>query len=488
MLLPILRASALRDLESRHAADHPPLMERAGKAAADLIETLQRRLTGAPLIFAGPGNNGGDAFVAARLLRQRGLNPCVVSRADPAHMPADARGAWESWRAAGGREQTDAPHGSYGVVVDGLFGIGLTRSPAGFYAEWIAAINAYAGPVLALDCPSGLDADRGSCFDVVVRATHTLTFIALKPGLLTLDGPDHCGSITLADLELGASVQAVARGQVVDPLCFADLLRPRRRNTHKGSFGAVAVIGGAPGLVGAPLLAARAALKLGSGRVYTGMLDPLPLDPGQPELMLRKPAEAMTVASVIAVGPGMGDSVAAVELLRLAIDSEKPLVVDADAINLLGVHPALARLLARRNGPTVLTPHPLEAARLLGTSVKSVQSDRIATALELATKYNAHVALKGCGTVIASADGLWGMNTSGNPGLASAGSGDILTGLVAALLAQGWPAAAALACAVHLHGAAAERLATACGGPVGLTASELPDAARAVFNSWIADA
>ncbi|MCK9285737.1 MAG: NAD(P)H-hydrate dehydratase [Rhodocyclaceae bacterium] len=488
MSQPILRADQLRDLERRHASDHSPLMERAGKAAAELIARLQHGLAAAPLIFAGPGNNGGDGFVAARLLHQRGLRPLVVSRADPGSMPADALRAWNDWRAAGGREHREVPPGRYGVVVDALFGIGLTRPLDGIYGEWVSAINAYGGPILALDCPSGLDANSGRRYGAAVRASHTLTFIALKPGLLTLDGPDHCGALSVADLQLGDEVKTVARGHIIGQRDFADRLHPRRRNSHKGSYGSVAVIGGASGLAGAALLSGRAALKLGAGRVYLGMLERLAIDPGQPELMLRGIDDAIATADVLAVGPGLGDSAAAAEYLRQAIAADKPLLIDADGINLLAMHPSFVRQVARRTAATVLTPHPLEAARLLGRNVDSVQADRVASTLELAARYHADVALKGCGTIVAAASGDWRINTSGNPGLAAAGSGDVLTGFAAALLAQGWPATAALIGAVHLHGAAADRLAEACGGTVGITASELPDAARATFNQWIADA
>ena len=485
---PILRTRELRDIEKRHAHDRPPLMERAGAAAADAIAELQRGLAGPPLIFAGLGNNGGDAFVAARLLRRQGMAPEVVSLADPDTMPADARAAWQAWRAAGGRESRQVPSGRFGAAVDGLFGIGLARPIDGIHAEWVERINAYAGPVLALDCPSGLDADTGRCPGPTVHASHTLTFIALKPGLLTLDGPDRCGEIRVANLGLGAALSRTAVGRTVDRSAFAECLRPRLRNSHKGSYGSVAVIGGARGFAGAPLLAARAALKLGSGRVYVGMLEALAVDPGQAELMLRMPDEAMAAASVLAVGPGMGDSTAARELLRQAVGGTLPLVVDADGINLLAAHPTFQRQLARREAPTLLTPHPLEAARLLGCELDRVQADRVAAALELAVRLHAHVALKGCGTAIASPDGRWSVNATGNPGLASAGSGDVLTGIVAALLAQGWPPGAALEGAVHLHGAAADGLAASVGGPLGLVASELPDVARKLLNQWIADA
>ncbi|QDX80524.1 bifunctional ADP-dependent NAD(P)H-hydrate dehydratase/NAD(P)H-hydrate epimerase [Denitratisoma sp. DHT3] len=482
----ILRSAALRDIEARHAEAQPPLMERAGRAAAQLALRLQAALEGPPLIFAGPGNNGGDALVVARLLREAGLAPVVASSADAERLPADARQAMQAWRRAGGEICSEVPEGRYGLVVDGLFGIGLTRPLEGHYAQWVERINGYGGPVLALDCPSGLDSETGHVLGRAVRASHTLSFIALKPGLLTLDGPDCCGELTLNDLglDLGNGVAAATSGRLVERALFADHLRPRRRNSHKGSHGSVGILGGAPGMAGAALLAGRAALKLGAGRVHVGMLEALAVDHAQPELMLRAANEVLGLATVLAVGPGLGQTAQAAELLRQTIATALPLVLDADGLNLLASHPVLGGRLARRDAPTLLTPHPAEAARLLDGSVDAVQADRLAAALELARRFNAVVVLKGCGSVIASPDSHWFINATGNPGLASAGSGDVLTGIVAALLAQGWPAVEAALGGVHLHGAAADMLVAAQAGPIGLTAGELADAARRLLNAW----
>ncbi|HEX5394481.1 MAG TPA: NAD(P)H-hydrate dehydratase [Rhodocyclaceae bacterium] len=480
----LLVSPALRVLEQRFA--DTPLMERAGAAAASLAVELQKGLTGAPLIFVGPGNNGGDGLVVARLLKKKGLAPVVVSRADPERMPADARHAWESWIAAGGKVERDVPSGKFGLLIDALFGIGLTRPAEGIYADWIDAISRYPGPVQALDCPSGLNADTGRALGPVVRASHTITFISAKPGLYTLNGPDHCGHITVADLSLGDAIAALPHGRVVSIEDFRASLLPRPRNSHKGSNGNAVVVGGATGMTGAALLAGRAALKLGAGRIYVGMLDRLPVDPQQPELMLRSANEAIPLATALAVGPGLGDSTEATDLLRQSINTSVPLVIDADGINLLAAHPALHNHVARREDGTVLTPHPLEAARLLGCDVTDIQADRIAAAKQLASRFNAHVVLKGVGSVIAAPDCGWAINTTGNPGLASAGTGDVLTGFTVALLAQGWAAAQALTAAVHLHGLAADHCVAEGIGPIGLTASELISPARALLNRWIA--
>jgi len=460
MNTPLLRGSELRELEKRHAAARPPLMERAGRAAADHARQLLQGSRAPVLILAGPGNNGGDARVMARVLQQRGVAVVLVG-------PGNA-----------------VPDGKYGLIVDGLFGIGLGRPVEGAWADLIARINAFAGPVLALDIPSGLDGDTGRVLGVAVRATHTLSFIGGKPGLYTLDGPDHCGHVSVVDLGLRLDKFPGALLAVDD---FRECLIPRSRNSHKGSYGSLAVIGGAAGMTGAALLAARAGLKLGAGRVFVGLLQAIAVDPLQPELMPRSADDALAQATTVVVGPGLGDSDAAVELLRRVAGADFSLLLDADALNLLAAHPVLAARVARRSQATLITPHPAEAARLLSLTTEAVQADRVGAALELAQRFKAHVALKGCGTVIAHPDGRWRINTTGNPGLASGGSGDVLSGMAGALLAQGWPAAAALSAAVHLHGAAADALAASGAGPIGIAAGELIPIARTLLNGWIAD-
>ncbi len=455
-LQPILRMPALRALEAEHANAAPPLMERAGAAAARIALEM---LDGRCLIVAGPGNNGGDARVVARLLAEAGHAPTLLCGNEP------------------------YPDGEFALIIDGLFGIGLARPVAGLHAQWIERMNASGAAILALDVPSGLDAETGAAPGPVVRATHTVTFIALKPGLLTGDGPDLCGMIDVCDLGLAVPVDGV----LVEPALFRHTLRPRPQNSHKGSFGSVAILGGAPGMAGALLLAGRAALKLGAGRVHLGMLERLPVDSGQPELMLRDADDVLGHADVLAIGPGLGQSAQAAELLARTLDAPRPLVLDADALNLLAQDARLAGQLAVRPAPTFMTPHPAEAARLLGTDTRTIQKDRIAAALKLARRFAAHVALKGYGTLVATPDGRWFINASGNPGLATAGSGDVLAGMLAALLAQGWPPLDALLAAVHLHGAAADACVTHGSGPVGLTAGELIDPARTILNGWIRD-
>lgn len=481
---PILKSDDLRVLEARHAGAMPPLMERAGQLAAAWVLELLGECRGAVLVLVGPGNNGGDGFVLARALAAEGVQVVLVCCARIGQLPPDARAARQAWLDAGGQVMADFVGTQWALAVDALFGIGLKRPLEGVYAEWVRRLNALTCPVVALDIPSGLDADTGHPVGPCVRATHTASFIAHKPGVLTLDGPDHCGEIRLFDLDIPAPTAA---GRIVSPASFAGHLQQRRCNVHKGHFGSVGVIGGAPGMQGAALLAARAALHLGAGKVFLGLLDlhAVGVDLLQPELMLRNPGDLHLLASVLALGPGLGKNEAALVQLRRALVFPGELLLDADALNLLSEEPALHELLRQRASCAVLTPHPAEAARLLNTSVADVQADRLAACSELALKFRSVVILKGAGSVISAPDGRWFINTSGHGGMAAGGMGDVLSGLIAALLAQGWPALEAACAGAHLHGRAAEWLATEGMGPVGLTPSETIPAARRVFNAWL---
>lgn len=503
-------------------------MERAGQAAAIWALHLLPKTPSSPptqtslLILAGAGNNGGDAFVVARHLYIAGFRPHVVFAGKPERLPTDARLAYEQWLAAGGTVM-DACDGlpdlltsthAFSLVIDGLLGTGLQRPVEGHYAMLVQYINACNAPILALDIPSGLDSETGRIQGCAVRATHTLSFIALKPGLLTLDGPDYCGITRVDDLGLGNSLRSFAQGSTVGLDLCESLRKPRPYNSHKGSYGNACIIGGAAGMTGAALLAGRAALMLGAGRVYVGLLEELKVDPLQPELMLRhvgmdsdtQQREAFfRLATCIAIGPGLGQSACALELLQQALASSHPLLMDADALNLLALHPALKAHLKHRNQnnngneitlglhtppqtattpQVILTPHPAEAARLLGTRIEEIQNNRLNAALQLARDYHAAVVLKGCGSIIAFPDGRWHINTTGNPGLSTAGTGDVLTGMTLALLAQGWSPESALLAAVHLHGMAADACVASGQGPTGLLASELLSSARSCLNLW----
>jgi len=480
---PVCEVAAIRAIE-RAGADLP-LMERAGEAAAQQVRLLVPRTSDSIVVFAGPGNNGGDAFVVARRLAEWRHRVTVVFAADPGKLPPDARRAFERWEAAGGSAVTEPPPlGESALVVDGLFGIGLARPPGGVYAEWVAAINHAGSRVLALDVPSGVDADTGVARGPVVRATHTATFIALKPGLLTGDGVEMSGAVTVHDLDLG--VDSDDCGSHLTWSGVRTWVHPRRANSHKGTYGTLAIIGGAPGMTGATLLAGRAALCAGAGKVLLGFIEHpgFAADLEQPELMLRSADDLMRADATAAVaGPGLSQSRHAADVLARALSRPLPLVLDADALNLLALEPALRARVQHRSHPTLVTPHPAEAARLLETSTSAIQADRLAAAREIARRLSACVALKGAGTVCASPDGQWSINGSGNAGLASGGTGDVLAGVAGALLGQGYPPLRALQIAVCVHGAAADLLVREGEGPIGLTASELPRAIRRLLNS-----
>lgn len=489
---PVYLTTDVRAIELAAAAapEPPPLMERAGLAAAELARELAGGNGKPALVVAGPGNNGGDAFVVARHLKQWWFNVTVVFAGDEGKLSNDANQALRAWGAAGGTIRPDLPGaGDWGLVVDGIFGIGLERDVAGAYAEWIAAINAIRAPIIAIDVPSGLHSDTGRVMGCAVRATHTVTFIALKPGLLTRDGPDHCGELHLRTLGLDFQSVKPASGFLISRDVLKTALKPRHYDTHKGDYGSIGVIGGDHGMVGAALLAGRAALKLGAGRVYLGLIarDAPGVDPAQPELMIRSADELLKLGHLdcLAVGPGLGQAPDAAFYLGIALESPLPLILDADALNLVGADPGLASQTTARKAATLLTPHPAEAARLLGITTREVQHDRVGAAIKLAASLNSLVVLKGNGSICAAPDGIWHVNTSGNPGMASAGMGDVLTGIIAALLSQGADAKTALLAGVHLHGAAADALVQAGCGPVGLAAGELIDVARTLLNEAV---
>jgi len=489
MSRPIYLTEDIRRIEAAAGAVTPKLMARAGEAAAALALQLVPEKGKDVLVLAGPGNNGGDAYEVAAHLKAAFLRVTLVSPADPARLPPDAAEAQRKWQAAGGETLREVPADPrWSLVVDGLFGIGLTRAPEGEYARLIELANAQSCPVLALDIPSGLASDTGCVLGQAVRATHTLTFIALKPGLLTRAGPDHCGALQVADLGLDVRSLLAPKGWIAEPATMRWVLKPRPREFHKGRAGSLGILGGAGGMVGAALLAGRAALKLGAGRVYVGLLDhEAPgVDPVAPELMLRHPDDALGQSlDTIVVGPGLGQSERAETLVGAALASDMPCVLDADALNILAEDSDLRTACARRRAETIITPHPGEAARLLQTRVPDVQSDRLAAARALTERLNAHTVLKGNGSVLVANDGHWFINTAGNPGMASAGMGDTLSGFLGALLAQGYSGEAALVLGVHLHGAAADALVAQGVGPVGLTAGELIEPARALWNDWL---
>ncbi|MDA8092708.1 MAG: NAD(P)H-hydrate dehydratase [Betaproteobacteria bacterium] len=487
---PLYRAQALREIERQAGAQaRPPLMERAGLAIARAADTLKLDLPLPILVVAGPGNNGGDALVAARHLVDWGIPVDLVFTGRIDRLSADARRAWDAWASTGRPSHEDIPPaGRWSLAIDGLFGTGLTRDIEEADRRRIAKINALACPVLSIDVPSGLDADTGAVRGAAVRASLTVTLLAHKPGLYTLDGKDLVGRIQFEALGADAPSLVAPQGFLLNR-SVSSFLPARPANTHKGHFGQVGILGGADTMVGAAFLAGSAALLAGAGRVYLGLLaaDLPGFSPYQPELMVRRAETLLAMESLtcLVAGPGLSQSTPAQQCLTQALERDLPLVLDADALNLLGRHPALAARIPTRTAATLLTPHPLEAARLLGREPADIQRDRIGAAGDLARRFQSYVVLKGSGSVCAEPGGTYYVNPTGNPGLASAGTGDVLSGILGALIGQGLAVPDALRLGVYLHGAAADDQVARGDGPVGLTASEVALAARRLLNDWI---
>lgn len=448
--------AATRLMEAAAADSLPPhtLMQRAGLATARLALALAPHAR-CVWIACGPGNNGGDGLEAAVHLQQWGKAPVVTWLGSPERAPTDAAASYQRAKAAGVRI-ADTPPQDCDLCIDALLGIGATRAPAGKMAEWIAHIHSLGVPVLAVDVPSGLNADSGATNGPCVKAQHTISLLSLKPGLFTAMGRDLAGQVWLEPLSTDDRTRVPPRATLIG--AAADSLRLHA--SHKGSYGDVAIIGGAPGMTGAALLAASAALHQGAGRVFVGLLDGggMHVDPGQPELMFRRLETLDPTQLTVVCGCG-GGSVIASELPRL-LSTAPRLALDADALNALAADSQLEGLLCarqHRGRQTVLTPHPLEAARLLGRTAKEVQQDRLGAAEELAKRFACTVVLKGSGSVIAAPGETTAINPTGNARLATAGTGDVLAGMIGARLAAGLPAFQAACAAVYRHGLAADR-------------------------------
>ncbi len=479
-----LEAAALA-LQAPHA-----LMQRAGAAVARLalaVAPHAQRIW----VACGPGNNGGDGLVAARLLHRAGLAVQATLYAEAQRLPDDARRALADALQDGVAVSAAPPVAAPELVIDALLGLGTSRAPQGALAAAIDAIAAMRSPVLAVDLPSGLQADTGQRLgSAAVRATHTLSLLTLKPGLFTGLGRDHAGQIWLDTLGVPvAGASATARLAGADAL---QVLAPRAHASHKGSHGDVVVIGGAAGMTGAALLAARAALASGAGRVFVSLLDAagLPCDVLHPELMFRPRwwrGDPATLARCTVVC-GCGGGTAAAEVLPVLLSRCARLLLDADALNAVAADAGLRRQLqarAARGQATLLTPHPLEAARLLGGDAAAVQADRLRAAQSLAHDLGCVVLLKGSGSVIAAPGELPVLNPSGNGLLAGGGGGDVLAGWAGGLWAQlaaahGDAQAALLAmqAAAWLHGHAADRQLAQAPHSLALRAGELIERMR----------
>jgi ADP-dependent NAD(P)H-hydrate dehydratase / NAD(P)H-hydrate epimerase len=485
--------AASRAIEAEALASHAPheLMQRAGTAVARLalaVAPHARRVW----VACGPGNNGGDGLVAAAQLHRAGKAVQISLVGDAERLPADARLALADALQAGMRVSAELPDTVADLSIDALLGLGASRAPQGAIAAAIDRLLQMPSTVIAVDLPSGLNADTGQKLGALAaRANHTVSLLTLKPGLFTADGRDHAGQIWLDDLGVAASaLPPSARLAGADDLRVA--LAPRRHASHKGSFGDLAVVGGAPGMTGAALLAARAALAAGAGRVFLSLLDAdgAGHDMQQPELMFRpawwRSDPAVLARTTVVCGCGGGSAVR--EALPTLLARSARLVLDADALNQLAADPALQRQLHARAGrgqATVLTPHPLEGARLLDTDVATVQADRLLAARSLSRRHACVVLLKGSGTIVASPDGQTCINPTGNALLATGGTGDVLAGWVGGLWAQLVPAGttlqaarqAALA-ATWLHGHAADRWLAQAPASLALRAGELSERMR----------
>ena len=493
--LPLYTASCVKAMDQSligaRAGGGLALMEEAGQVAFDLIcrERPEARTLSA---VAGRGNNGGDAFVVARLALEGGLDVRVYPLSES--YAGDAALARERYLAAGGTLLPFIPEDFEGaeILIDGLFGTGLNRPIEGPEAAVIAAMGRYRTrgfeyppnqrTILALDLPSGLDADTGRIHGCAVEADMTVTFLAAKPGLFTGQGATHAGRVFLATLgnppTLRCTQQPIAT-LISWPKTF---LPPRARSAHKGLFGHVLIIGGSRGYAGAARLAGEAALRVGAGLVSiaahpetAGMLGM-----NRPELMVHAvsdPAELeplLTRATTVVLGPGLGRDDWAAGLYARALQATGPLILDADGLNLLAERPD-------RRGHWLLTPHPGEAGRLLGWATERVEANRLEALNELGLRFGADILLKGAGTLLGSAERQPEIIPAGNPGMASGGMGDVLSGIVGGLCAQGLKLEAAARFGVLLHGAAGD-LAAAEAGERGLLASDLFPWIRQLLN------
>ncbi len=462
------------------------LMQRAGEAALACLRCswpAARHIA----VVCGAGNNGGDGYVLARLARAAGLKVSLAAMVDPARLTGDAARAWSDFAAAGGRHAPLAGRQLSGsaLIVDALLGTGLDRPVAGEMRSCIEAVNASGRPVFALDIPSGLDADSGQARGAAIRAARTLCFVGLKSGLFLGAAREHVGALEFAGLGVPDSARSGVPPVLrrLDAAILAAALPKRRRGAHKGDHGRVLVVGG-HAMAGAARLAGEAALRTGAGLVMvaTAAASASVIVGRRPEIIARAAASAgrlrplINSADAVAVGPGLGLDRRAKRLLDTVLASGKPAVVDADALTLAARRP-------RRRAQWILTPHPGEAARLLGSKTGAVQRDRLAALAAIRKRYGGICVLKGAGTLVSSATGAPWVCDRGNPGMATAGSGDVLTGIIAALLAAGADVELAATAGVLLHAIAGDRAAAA--GERGLIAGDLiAELRRAVQPPW----
>lgn len=483
MSLTILTADELQNLEMRAAnqlgAD--TLMKRAGAAAAELIMKRledagveQRRVT----LLVGPGNNGGDALACACELREKGAVVNVVLPGGRRPTSALALAQLERWTQAGGTTYDD-PYMTEKAdcVVDGLFGTGLAKPITGDYLDAVLWFNERQALKVSLDIPSGLNPVTGHWTGSYpgCSADVTITFLCVKSGLYMCEGADAAGEIVLNELDVSVPLSPLS---VIGTDEFPRVLRPRVKNSHKGDYGSVAVIGGTDGMIGASILAARAALISGAGRVTLECrAEHAPhVDMVYPEIMFATKPVNLEDFDAIVLGCGLGTSAEAKARVSEALNCQKPLILDADALNIIAADIKLQDMVLARRAPTVLTPHPGEAARLLRRDTAGVTADRVAACRELAVQTGAIVVLKGAGTVISMRSSRTWINPTGSPMLATGGSGDVLAGMIGAMFAQGYDMVESVLAAVYFHGLSAEGL------EAGFTAGEIAPNAMALVH------
>lgn len=483
MSLTILTADELQNLEMRAAnqlgAD--TLMKRTGAAAAELIMKRledagveQRRVT----LLVGPGNNGGDALACACELREKGAVVNVVLPGGRRPTSALALAQLERWTQAGGTTYDD-PYMTEKAdcVVDGLFGTGLAKPITGDYLDAVLWFNERQALKVSLDIPSGLNPVTGHWTGSYpgCSADVTITFLCVKSGLYMCEGADAAGEIVLNELDVSVPLSPLS---VIGTDEFPRVLRPRVKNSHKGDYGSVAVIGGTDGMIGASILAARAALISGAGRVTLECrAEHAPhVDMVYPEIMFATKPVNLEDFDAIVLGCGLGTSAEAKARVIEALNCQKPLILDADALNIIAADIKLQDMVLARRAPTVLTPHPGEAARLLRRDTAGVTADRVAACRELAVQTGAIVVLKGAGTVISMRSSRTWINPTGSPMLATGGSGDVLAGMIGAMFAQGYDMVESVLAAVYFHGLSAEGL------EAGFTAGEIAPNAMALVH------
>jgi hydroxyethylthiazole kinase-like uncharacterized protein yjeF len=479
----IFSLANLRDIEK--AADQAglDLMQKAADSVTHwVVQHYPKDCT--ILVAAGTGNNGGDALWVAYKLAQ--LTYPITLFVPETPKQGNIQKVLHACLAQGIlliKDLSDL-NTSFSLLIDGLFGIGLNRMLSSTWQAIVQQINSLDIPILSLDVPSGLDAWCGRIYGEAIQANTTLTFLCAKPGLYTAEGPDHAGQVIVDTLDLPATMRPIPCGTLSTPLAHS---LARKMNSHKGQYGTVCVVGGAMGMVGAALLAGRAAISTGAGKVYVGLIEPILYDAAMPDLMIKDAKAIHTLdANVYVLGPGLSCTNRAYQILQPLLDKQGKKVIDADALNLIAQHDELAKAISAKPDTCILTPHPIEAARLLNITVDEVQNDRVAASKMLAQKFCTTVVLKGCGTIVARRDGFFRVNISGNAALSVAGQGDVLSGLCGALFAQDMPIFEAASLGVYVHGLAANQWQNMHQGVIGLTASQTISLMAKELNRLIA--